>query len=154
VLLEVFELVLLDVLDEVFELVLDEVFELVLDEVFELVLDEVFELVLLEEFPATLKLPSCLATGAFSKSRPACEAACAPTAPAAKIAAEASVVIVILFIKILHRCDRNACGHQHNGRRWCIFPATICERYDERRCGQWRRFAVTQSVVSPLELDS
>lgn len=153
-LLDVFELVLLDVLDEEFELVLDDEFELVLDEVFELVLDEVFELVLLEEFPATLKLPSCLATGAFSTSKPVRAAACAPTAPAAKIAAEASVVIVILFIKSLHRCDRNACGHQHNGVRWHLFPTFICERYDERRCGHWRPFAVTQSVVSPLELDS
>lgn len=84
---DVFELLLLDVFEDVFELVLDDVF------------DEVFELELLEEFPATLKLPSCLATGAFSASRPTLAAAWEPTAPAARMAADASVEIVIIFMR-------------------------------------------------------
>jgi hypothetical protein len=106
---DVFELVLLEVFDEVFEEVLLDEFELVFedlfDDVFEDVFEEVFELVLLEEFDATWKLPSCLTTGAFSASRPVLTAACAPAA--ARIAADASVVIVNLFMCVVSiRYDR------------------------------------------------
>lgn len=78
-----------------------DVFEDVFDDVF----DDVFELVLLEEFDATLKLPSGLTTGAFSALSPVGTAACAPAA--AKMAADASVVMVNLFMSVVSiRCDR------------------------------------------------